>query len=154
MDLRMRPRSPGKGKIRFRRASALLNFVAQDHPDLNGARKESSQVASDVTAGAWRTHLLARWCKTQLSTQRTIAQSSAESELSAMCKVTREGLAAKHLGDKSGQLYTDSSATRGVAMRQGSESVKHRSFTVTGRVEHHQYSTCVKQCGSVCSSLV
>ena len=53
--------------------------------------------------------------------------------------------AAKHLGDEEGQphelnLHTDSTAARGVAMRQGFGKVKHpsirhlwiQSFTVTG----------------------
>ena len=62
-----------------------------------------------------------------------------------MCKATQEGLAAKHFGGEIEQshelnLYTDSSAARGDAMRQGSGKVKHlsirqlwiQSFAATG----------------------
>ena len=43
----------GEEAQRFRRASALLNSVAQDRPDLNFVSRESSNVMSDPTAGSW-----------------------------------------------------------------------------------------------------
>ena len=43
----------GEGAKRFRRASALLNNVSQDRPDLNFASKVSSKGMSDPTVGAW-----------------------------------------------------------------------------------------------------
>ena len=156
----------------WRQNAALLNYVAQDRPDLNFTSKEISKVMSDPTVGAglkriWRylrlnpryehlyswqartnathsdfdwggdtksrksttggcllrgTHLLAHWCKTQ----QTTALSLAESELNAMFQATQEGLAAKQPHEMN--LFIDSSAARGVAMRRGSEQVEHLSI--------------------------
>ena len=104
-------------------------------------------------------HLLAHWCKAQ----QTIVLPSAESDLSAMCKATSEGLAAQHLGGELEQpheanLHFDSSAAREVAMRQGSGKVKHlisRGFSRSQLLESRTSSKYhVRQTGQTCLLLV
>ena len=71
-------------------------------------------------------HLLLHWSRTQQS----VALSSAEAELNAMCKGGQEGIAATvmaaELGcDKTLCMRTDASAAIGVIRRQGAGRVKH-----------------------------
>ena len=72
------------------------------------------------------THLLLHWSRTQ----QTIALSSAEAELNAMCKGGQEGLAATIMTAELGHttklcMRTDASAAVGVIRRQGAGRVKH-----------------------------
>ena len=71
-------------------------------------------------------HLLLHWSRTQ----QTIALSSAEAELNAMCKGGQEGLAATNMAEEIGlniklRIRTDASAAVGVIQRQGAGRVKH-----------------------------
>ena len=71
-------------------------------------------------------HLILHWSRTQ----QTIALSSAEAELNAMCKGGQEGLAATIMAGEVGlivtlRIRTDASAAVGVIQRQGSGRVKH-----------------------------
>ena len=72
------------------------------------------------------THLLAHWCRTQQS----IALSSCEAELNAICKAATEGLGAKNMTIEMGveeslEIMTDASAAVGVVQRQGAGKIKH-----------------------------
>ena len=72
------------------------------------------------------THLLLHWSRTQ----QTVALSSAEAELNAMCKGGQEGLAAKIMVEEIGRslsvrMRTDASAAVGVIARQEAGRVKH-----------------------------
>ena len=65
-------------------------------------------------------HLLLHWSRTQ----QTVALSSAEAELNAMCKGGQEGMAATVMADELGsemtlRMRTDASAAIGVIKRQG-----------------------------------
>ena len=71
-------------------------------------------------------HLLAHWS----STQATVALSSAEAELNALIKATSESLGIMNMLKSMGkyfdiQIYTDSSAAKGIVHRQGCGKVKH-----------------------------
>ena len=71
-------------------------------------------------------HLLLHWSRTQ----QTIALSSAEAELNAMCKGGQEGLAATIMAEEIGlrlklRMKTDAAAAVGVIQRQGAGRVKH-----------------------------
>ena len=71
-------------------------------------------------------HLIAHWSRTQ----QTLALSSAESELNAICKAASEGLSAKYLSAELGipidlELATDASASRGIIKRVGAGKIKH-----------------------------
>ena len=71
-------------------------------------------------------HLILHWSRTQ----QTIALSSAEAELNAMCKGGQEGLAAIIMAGEVGlnvtlRIRTDASAAVGIIQRQGSGRVKH-----------------------------
>ena len=71
-------------------------------------------------------HLLHHWS----STQTTVALSSGEAELNALIKVTSELIGMVDLRQDCGEVsqvevFTDSSAARGIAMRQGCGKLKH-----------------------------
>ena len=71
-------------------------------------------------------HLLMHWSRTQ----QTVALSSAEAELNALCKGGQEGLAAKHMTEVIGvpeelHMRTDASAAVGILNRQGTGRIKH-----------------------------
>ena len=71
-------------------------------------------------------HLLAHWS----STQATVALSSAEAELNALIKATSETLGIMNMLQAMGkefesQIFTDSSAAKGIVHRQGCGKVKH-----------------------------
>ena len=71
-------------------------------------------------------HMLASWSRTQ----QVISLSSAEAELHGLTKCASEGLAAKKMGEESFmnipmRLLTDSSAAKGIIMRNSVEKVKH-----------------------------
>ena len=72
------------------------------------------------------THLLGHWCRTQQS----IALSSMEAELNAICKAAVEGLGARNMTiemerQEEIEIKTDASAAVGVVQRQGAGKVKH-----------------------------
>ena len=72
------------------------------------------------------THLLLHWSRTQ----QTVALSSAEAELNAMCKGGQEGIAATVMIEEIDRklklrIRTDASAAVGVIQRQGAGRVKH-----------------------------
>jgi len=71
-------------------------------------------------------HLMLHWSRTQQS----IALSSAEAEVNALCKGAQEGLAARNMSVEMGiplalKLRTDASAAVGILSRQGVGRVKH-----------------------------
>ena len=71
-------------------------------------------------------HMLTQWSRTQ----HVISLSSAEAELHALCTCATEGLALKNICVEMGlemyfELLTDSSAAKGIVMRQGAGKVKH-----------------------------
>jgi hypothetical protein len=71
-------------------------------------------------------HLLAHWS----STQAPVALSSAEAELNALIKATSESLGIMNMLKSMGkyfdiQIFTDSSAAKGIVHRQGCGKVKH-----------------------------
>ena len=73
-------------------------------------------------------HLVMHWSRTQ----QTIALSSCEAELNALCKALQEGLGAKHMLEELDNhmrlhVMTDSSAAQGVVLRQGTGKVTHFS---------------------------
>ena len=72
------------------------------------------------------THLLTQWSRTQ----HVISLSSGEAELHAICTCASEGLALKNISVEMGldaelELLTDSSAAKGIVMRNGAGRVKH-----------------------------
>ena len=96
-------------------------FTDSDWAGDPASRKSTS--GGGVTHG---THLLSHWSRTQQS----IALSSCEAELNALCKAGQEGLVAIHLASETGlnldlEIYTDSSAAKGVIQRRGAGKVKH-----------------------------
>ena len=71
-------------------------------------------------------HLLMHWSRTQ----QTVALSSAEAELNALCKGAQEGLGAKTMTEEIGvpeelSMRTDASAAVGILNRQGTGRIKH-----------------------------
>ena len=71
-------------------------------------------------------HLLAQWSRTQ----HVVSLSSGAAELHALCACATEGLALKNIYEEIGlevefELLTDSSAAKGMIMRQGAGRVKH-----------------------------
>ena len=71
-------------------------------------------------------HILLHWARTQ----HLIALSSAESELHALATCASEGLGIRNVLIEMGRqlplnMYTDSSATRGIIQRDGPGRVKH-----------------------------
>ena len=71
-------------------------------------------------------HLLKSWS----STQRTVALSSGEAELTAMVKGTSEGLGVRSLWREWGQevaleVYGDSNAALGIVKRKGAGKLRH-----------------------------
>ena len=71
-------------------------------------------------------HMLANWSRTQ----QVISLSSAEAELHGLTKCASEGLAAKNMGEECFinipmRLLTDSSAAKGIILRNGVGKVKH-----------------------------
>ncbi len=74
----------------------------------------------------WGSHCIRSWSKTQT----VIAQSSAESELTAAVKTTSEALGliamARDMGYRvEGQVWIDASATMGIINRRGVGKVRH-----------------------------
>ena len=72
------------------------------------------------------THLLTQWSRTQ----HVISLSSGEAELHAVCTCASEGLALRNISAEMGldaelELLTDSSAAKGIVMRNGAGRVKH-----------------------------
>ena len=72
------------------------------------------------------THLLTQWSRTQ----HVISLSSGEAELHAICTCASEGLALRNISVEMGleaelELLTDSSAAKGIVMRNGAGRVKH-----------------------------
>ena len=71
-------------------------------------------------------HLITHWS----STQSTVALSSAEAELNALVKAVSESLGLKNMMNHAGvtmkiDVFTDSSAARGIVHRTGCGKVKH-----------------------------
>ena len=71
-------------------------------------------------------HLLAQWSRTQ----HVVSLSLGEAELHAICACATEGLALRNICLEMGvacdlELLTDSSAAKGIVMRQGAGRVKH-----------------------------
>ena len=71
-------------------------------------------------------HLLSQWSRTQ----QVVALSSGEAELHALCTCASEGLALRNICEDMGievkfEIWTDSSAAKGMVMRQGAGRVKH-----------------------------
>ena len=71
-------------------------------------------------------HLLSQWSRTQ----HVISLSSGEAELHAICTCASEGLALRNISVEMGlennlELLTDSSAAKGIVMRNGAGRVKH-----------------------------
>ena len=99
----------------------LSGYSDSDWGGDRGSRRSTS--GGCLMAGM---HLLTQWSRTQ----HVISLSSAEAELHALCTCATEGLALRNICVEMGlevyfELLTDSSAAKGIVMRQGAGKVKH-----------------------------
>ena len=99
----------------------LSGYSDSDWGGDRGSRRSTS--GGCLMSGA---HMLTQWSRTQ----HVISLSSAEAELHALCSCATEGLALKNICVEIGLemrfvLLTDSSAAKGIVMRQGAGKVKH-----------------------------
>ena len=103
------------------RPKVVLGFSDSDWGGDRVSRRSTS--GGCLMAGR---HMLAQWSRTQ----HVVALSSGEAELHALCTCATEGLALKNILEEIGlevefELLTDSSAAKGMIMRQGAGRVKH-----------------------------
>ena len=99
-------------------------LTAYSDSDWAGCRKTGKNTSGGIILRG--KHMLKSWS----STQRTVALSSGEAELTAMVKATAEGLGLRSLWREWGQpvgleVYGDSNAALGIVRRRGAGKLRH-----------------------------